>query len=340
MLFLFFFLLLPTYAIHPSQIECFGVLGDSISAGFSMQSHSIFKDLYEYRGEAFASGGLPNFPTIPNIFLQNYPNLQINQSCASFAKTFITHSINQYQQNHSFNFHNSIVLNELENSGNINCNVAISGALSNQLEQMWNNLQQEWQKFQCTNRWKLLTIMIGANDICEYCINGFNNTVDTYIFNMEQLLKNIVGQSEKMFINVVSTFDVSLTQDWQHIDCDAIHYLINECPCILGRNRQKNAKEKVGELYKVINHKLIALIKKYKNKKENVEMSLQPILEDFKIYNQSYLSSLDCFHPSEFANKVMATILWNNMFLPPEKKMTNMEFLQPLYVPTENDYLQ
>jgi hypothetical protein len=46
------------------------------------------------------------------------------------------------------------------------------------------------------------------------------------------------------------------------------------------------------------------------------------------------------YHPSEFANKVMATILWNNMFLPPEKKMTNMEFMQPLHVPTENDVLQ
>jgi phospholipase B1 len=340
MLFWIFFFLLPAQAIHPSQIECFGVLGDSISAGFSMESHSIIKDFYEYRGQAFAIGGLSNFLTIPNIFQKYNSQLQLNNSCASFAKTFITHSLDQYQQNNSFALHNRVFFSQLENLGEVNCNVAISGALSNQLEQMWINLQQEWQKFQCTNRWKLLTIMIGANDICEYCINGYNNTITTYMFNMEQLFKNIINQSEKIFINVVSTFDVSLTQDWQRVSCETIHYLINECPCILGRNRQKNAKEKVGELYKAINQKLAQLVKKYANVKKDIEIGLQPILEDFRIYNESYLSSLDCFHPSEFGNKVMATILWNNMFLPPEEKMTNMEFMQPLYVPNENDNLQ
>ena len=338
---IFFLLLLSqAYALHPSQIECFGVLGDSISAGFSMESHSISKDLFEYRGQSFAIGGIPNFRTIPNILLKNYPELQINNSCASFAKTFITHSIYQYQQKYSFNLQNKVYFNQLEHSGDVNCNVAISGALSNQLEKMWNNLEKEWEKFQCQNRWKLLTIMIGANDLCEYCVNGYNNTITTYMFNMEQLFQNIISQSQKMFINVVSTFDVSLTQDWQHIGCETIHYLINECPCVLGRKKQNDAKEKIGELYKAINQKLYKLVEKYAKAKNGVEFVIQPILEDFRIYNQSYLSSLDCFHPSDFANKVMATILWNNMFLPPEQKMKNMEFMQPLYVPKHTDNLQ
>jgi hypothetical protein len=35
-----FFLMSVTSAVHISEIECFGVIGDSISAGFSMISGS------------------------------------------------------------------------------------------------------------------------------------------------------------------------------------------------------------------------------------------------------------------------------------------------------------
>jgi hypothetical protein len=52
------------------------------------------------------------------------------------------------------------------------------------------------------------------------------------------------------------------------------------------------------------------------------------------------LSTLDCFHPSEFSNMVMGTILWNNMFLQEAQKLKNMEYLLPLYEPTATDILQ
>jgi len=327
--------------LHPSDIDCFGVIGDSISAGFSLESHSIFKELYEYRGRAFDIGGEDGYRTLPNIFSQ-YGSIK---RCASYGKTFITHSLFQYQ---NFDFDKSIDIYDIydieaeEDKKDINCNVAISGAVSNQMMTMWNNLIAEWNTQYCMDDWKVLTIMIGANDICAYCLNGYNNTVQSYIFNMAQLFQNIIRMSRNLFVNVISTFDVGLTTDWQNESCKLVHELIDECPCILGKHKQSDARPMVRGLYKDINSQLYPLVDKYSKLGEGkqIKFVVQPIIEDFQIYNSSYLSSLDCFHPSEFGHKCLATILWNDMFLPPEKKIKNLPYMVPLFVPGPEDFLQ
>jgi phospholipase B1 len=111
-------------------------------------------------------------------------------------------------------------------------------------------------------------------------------------------------------------------------------------PCILGRNRQQYVISKVTQLFQDMNKELYPYINSLEGKRDDIVVKIQPILENFQIYNKSYLSDLDCFHPSAFSNKIMATILWNNMFLPAEKKLKNMEYLLPIYEPTEEDYLR
>ncbi len=322
--------------LYPSDISCFGVLGDSVSAGFSLESHSIFKDLFEYRGKSFPIGGEKDFRTIPNIFTQ----FGSQKKCAAYGSTFITHSIAQYPTGSYSGY--KIFVDEKPLKNEINCNVAISGALSDELLKMWIQLKIQWQKFSCENDWKLLTIMIGANDICQYCLNGYNNTVSKYIFNLEQLFQNIIRDMEMTFVNVVSVFDVSLTANWQNRGCELVHELINECPCILGRDKTGDYIWVVKNLYRDINLLLYPLVKKYDEigVLRNVKFVIQPIMEDFKIYNFSYLSSFDCFHPSFFGHELMATILWNNMFLPPDKKIKNMPYMLPLHIPQNDEYLQ
>ena len=321
----------------PSDIECFGVLGDSVSAGFSLESHNIFKDLFEYRGKSFPIGGEKGYRTIPNIF----SNYNSSKKCAAYGSTFITHSIMQYPTG-TYSGYKTYVREDVKMKNEINCNVAISGALSNELMKMWNQLKVEWLKFSCYEDWKLLTVMIGANDICQFCLNGYNNTITTYLFNLEQLFQNIIKDVEYLFVNVISVFDVSLTADWQHKSCEIVHELINECPCILGRDRSGDYRDIVKNLYREINVGLYLLVEKYDKigMLRNVKFVVQPIMEDFKIYNYSYLSSFDCFHPSEFGHELMATILWNNMFLPVDKKIRSMPYMMPLHIPIEGDYLQ
>lgn len=314
-----FFLISVTSAVHPSEIECFGVIGDSISAGFSMDSGSAHSDFIEYRDQSFAIGRKPNYRTLPNIFHNFYPQLNLSTSCASNYETLVGF--------------NRIISNQ-------DCNVAISGALSNRLTDMWNDLLLQWNNYNCTRKWKLLTVMIGANDICDYCINGYNQTISNYMKNVRKLLNQIYKESQKVFINFISLFDVSIVIEWQSMGCKMFHLLIDECPCILGWKRHNDMREKVGFLYKDMNNALYPYIKSLDGKREDIIVRIQPIMENFEIYNQSYLSKLDCFHPTSFGNMILSTILWNNMFLPEGQKLKNMENLLPLYVPKETDILQ
>ena len=89
---LLFFLNSIASAVHPREIECFGVIGDSISAGFSMISGSRRTDFIEYRDQAFAIGRKPDYRTLPNIFHDFYPQLNLSASCAS-GKNILFHKI-------------------------------------------------------------------------------------------------------------------------------------------------------------------------------------------------------------------------------------------------------
>lgn len=322
-----FFFVLGVYGIdfYPRDIQCVGVLGDSISAGFSIEN-----GLYENRGKSFDIGGEEGYVTIPNL-LERFGG---NKTCSAYGNTFITHSLKKYTV---------FKKNEKDDSNSHpNCNVAISGALSNQLNKEFNDLMDEWVHFNCLNEKKVLTIMIGANDICDFCINGYQFTIDNYINKLKILFNKIQKNLIKTFINVISTFDVGLTAHFQTEHCKVIHYVINECPCILGRQFTQGNLGIVKKLYQDINKQLYLLVKNqeiFDNENGN-KIVIQPIMENFEIYNSSYLSDFDCFHPTEFGHKNMGIILWNNMFLPPEKKIKSMKDLLPIYEPSENDFLQ
>ena len=322
LLFLFFVPIL-SYEFKVNEIKCFGVIGDSISAGFSIDS-----GLYENRGKSFDIGGENDYITIPNIFHK----FGADKKCAAYGNTFISYSLNRYEL-----FSN---LDEKQTS-EPNCNVAISGAKSEMVLPEFNDLIVEWTKFDCYKEKKVLTVLMGANDICDFCLNGYNETISTYLNNMEQLFHKIQKNLINTFVNVISMFDVGLTAEFQTEHCKVIHYFINECPCILGRQYKKGNLDIVKNLYQDLNKGLYPLVKRYNNyKKENGnKIVIQPIMENFKIYNSSYLSDFDCFHPSEFGHKNLATILWNNMFLPPDKKIKSIPYILPIYKPKPDDYL-
>jgi len=49
---------------------------------------------------------------------------------------------------------------------------------------------------------------------------------------------------------------------------------------------------------------------------------LQPILSQGVIPDITYLSDLDCFHPSVFGQRALAIAVWNCMLLPAAQKPT------------------
>ena len=69
---LLFFLNSISSAVHPSQINCFGVIGDSISAGFSMISGS--PRALKLVGESAESGSMICWKVLTNLLEFNASN--------------------------------------------------------------------------------------------------------------------------------------------------------------------------------------------------------------------------------------------------------------------------
>ena len=57
----------------------------------------------------------------------------------------------------------------------------------------------------------------------------------------------------------------------------------------------------------------------------NFTAVVQPGVQDTNISydGEVFLSELDCFHPSLYADEAFAFQIWNNMFTPPGKKSTS-----------------
>ena len=172
--YIFFVLSLPFVLLINKNIEkknlrihdfkCFGALGDSITAGFSINSENPLKSILEYRGSAFPIGGDNGKITIPNLF-EKYGGDKI---CSS-KKFKIINEGNKYKSNDY-------------------CNSAISGAMANSLDIQVSHLMNELQKNQCENKWKFITIFIGSNDICEICLKDYDEWLYNYTLNLNHTI--------------------------------------------------------------------------------------------------------------------------------------------------------
>ncbi|GAA5814337.1 hypothetical protein MFLAVUS_007831 [Mucor flavus] len=292
------------YHLRPNDIKAVIAIGDSISAGFGMISgRPPFSTILEYRGKVFSSGGDEGEYTIPN-FLSNYNTISRG------VPTGITLPLARGKK----------------------LNNAVSGAKTQELDaevsRLVRLLNTESYK-DVKDDWKLITLFIGANNVCVLCeppMTTLPGLADADIFeeNVRQAIERIRSDIGKSFVNLVALFNVSSVYEASRGDpycefvLDPSHMVI--CSCIQADEKQRQAADRVVNEY---NNRLEKLEKEYKNKDiMNFGLSYQPGFKQFPVgkYKQSYLSGVDCFHPNKCANQVMAILLWNNMFSNPIEK--------------------
>ncbi len=152
--------------LKPSDIRVVAALGDSLTAGLGAGASNIVELLLEYRGLAFSIGGdkdINTILTVPNI-LKEFSN---NLTGFSTGKTRL------YDHNGD------------------NLNRAISGSQAfNLLEQAKKLTQMVFNSNEIDfwNDWKLVTVFIGANDICESCKGRKENLPDIWIGFIKETL--------------------------------------------------------------------------------------------------------------------------------------------------------
>jgi len=312
--------------VHPGHISAVMAMGDSMTAAFAAgwvldQGASFLaghadgdtRELpLEYRGWSFSGGeGADEHWTIP-FFLKQY-----NASVYGFSTGVHipeTPGTGYYDSKHS------------------SLNVALSKATSLGLNQQVDELLRRTQNltgFQ--ERWKLLTILIGANDMCDGMVTGFDACdgnvtqrealADRYERNLRDALTRLVNGFQNTIVQVVSLFQLASVPQARHGHpwCSLRKTLIDECNCI---DRSASGTGNVSDVQLA---RLSATVSEFNERIRSVALDFSSPRPDFAVVeatavredsvpNFSFLSDLDCFHPSAEAHQILATYLWNGLF--------------------------
>jgi hypothetical protein len=164
---------------------------------------------------------------------------------------------------------------------------------------------------------EVLTLWMTANDVCGECNGPFNLT--KWAGRTQNLLLNVSSTLTNVYVNLVSTLDLSNIARIQraHVGCRIEHKIIDECGCIDRGNAtqlvwlDKNVHSMNAKLHEIAANWYTAL-------KQQGRTDMAVVVQGFQegigaTLDLSFLSLLDCFHPSALAHQELAIGLWDSM---------------------------
>uniref|UniRef100_A0A3B3QLG3 Si:ch211-214p16.3 n=1 Tax=Paramormyrops kingsleyae TaxID=1676925 RepID=A0A3B3QLG3_9TELE len=288
-----------SHRLRPTDIKVLAALGDSISAGFGAKSKNLLQLKNEYRGVSWIGGDqtLETVTTLPIL-------RKFNPSLHGFST-----GIGTAQRGF---------------------NMAVSGAKADIPAQVETLIQalRDSKEVDFENDWKLVTLFIGGNDLCQYCQDR---------------------QVPRMLVNVLEILQID---GLRKIKRDSLGCSLqrNMCPCALtpgedslelSEMRWINREFQQGETERLV------WGGRYSGR-EDFAVVIQPFFQTtiipLGLDGKPDLSffSVDCFHFSERGHAEMAMSLWNNMSLqlePVGQKQTYNNFTydrNKLRCPTED----
>eukprot|EP01113_Clastostelium_recurvatum_P044957 TRINITY_DN764_c0_g1_i2.p1 TRINITY_DN764_c0_g1~~TRINITY_DN764_c0_g1_i2.p1 ORF type:complete len:389 (-),score=66.10 TRINITY_DN764_c0_g1_i2:70-1236(-) len=315
--------------LKPGDIKVVMALGDSITAGYAMDGLSSFA-VMEGRGRSWCIGADQNATTVYNFLKYYNPNL--------FGGSLGTHIATQ----------NWLYIPEEDV-----LNAAQSGAKTGDLPQhemgyLLTQLKNNKQ-INMASDWKMMTIFIGANDLCSTCPpNGTltATTADQFEAQMRSTLEIIRTNIPRVFVSLGEIFNISqvYTLGQTSLYCAEVHKkAYKECSCLFKPGPQSDAArlamDILGQQY---NQRLRNIAADYAAKQyTEFAVVIQPQGRDTSVekFPLSYLSSLDCFHPSVLGHQMFAVSLWNNLITPAAQKVTSILPGAQIKCPTADSYL-
>uniref|UniRef100_A0A087YCB0 Si:ch211-214p16.3 n=1 Tax=Poecilia formosa TaxID=48698 RepID=A0A087YCB0_POEFO len=311
----------PTSAhrVRPADIKVVGALGDSLTAAFGARATNLLELPIEYRGVSWSIGGddtLETVTTLPNVLKKFNPGIKGASKGTGKEQTGF--------------------------------NLAVSGAkaggvpdqVRRLVDAMKNDATVDFQ-----NDWKLVTLFIGGNDLCQYCNDRAALSPANYTKYLKTSLDILYNEVPRTIVNVLEILEI---EGLRRIKKDGLGCTLVQkqvCPCFLLPGEDS---PELGEM-KRINRELqtatenLVYEDRYKGR-EDFAVVLQPFFRNSIIPlnadgvpDTTYFSQ-DCFHFSERGHADMAAALWNNMLEPVGKKQTYNNFTNArniLKCPTE-----
>jgi len=314
--------------LHPGNIKVVMALGDSISAGFAMKGVPV-----EYRGLVFSVGGdeyISDFEntkaiTIPNILKLYNPNLQ--GQATGETEPFTPGSY----------LDGAIVEAKI-------------GDIPPQIQYLVNTLKSAEYAgtIDFQNDWKLLTLFIGANNLCICCHNDSRGTPEYFAQNLRTILSTIQQNIPRTFVNIMTIFNISgvwyAGEQYEYCRLLWDGATNGECSCLLKYGAaERQTMDEMAVLYGQVSAKVAAEFASQNTHNPNFTAVVQPGISGYNIsyFGAGFLSELDCFHPNLPANEAFTLSLWNNMMTPPPLKKTKLDLTDLNFIcPSETSIIQ
>ncbi|XP_055486724.1 phospholipase B1, membrane-associated [Leucoraja erinacea] len=295
------------HRIRPADVKLIGALGDSLTVGYGARARNLFELPMQYQGVAWSIGGdkgLEAVTTLPNILKKFNPNIYGYSSGIGKLRSKF--------------------------------NVAATGSKAKDMPAQARTLVELMNKSPKINfekDWKVITLFIGANDLCDYCMDKKNYSAENYVKNIQAALDILQEQVPRAFVNVMQILEMN---DIRRIEKNTIGCALlqeNICPCLLKLRDFSPELKEVNRMNRAYQTKLATLI--YSGRYDTTD--------DFTVVLQPYFTntilplnamgepdldffSVDCFHLSERGQAEMAIGLWNNMLEPVGQKQNYNNF--------------
>ncbi|KAI5090898.1 phospholipase B1, membrane-associated, partial [Silurus meridionalis] len=195
--------------------------------------------------------------------------------------------------------------------------------------------------------WKLLTVLIGMNDICDYCKDKSRFSVENFIHYMSTSLEMLMNEVPRMIVNVVQILPMEPLREVQKPTPGCLLQR-SFCSCLVKPASDSSDLKELIEINLQFQRALEQLLHTDRFFKSDFAVVLQPFLKhadpprlpNGKI-DMSFFT-LDCFHFTIKGHEELAKGLWNNMFQPEEEKFLVDSFSTPIQLmcpPVEHPYI-
>ncbi|NXH34815.1 PLB1 Phospholipase, partial [Myiagra hebetior] len=294
--------------LKPADIRVIAALGDSltVSNGAGSKPNNVVDVLTQYRGLSWSVGGNENISTVTTL-----ANI-----LREFNPSLVGYSIGTGTQN----------------SKNAALNQAVTGARAEDVAEQVRKLvalMKNDTRINFQNDWKLITLLIGGNDLCKHCENPVHHSPENYTYNLQIALDLLHKEVPRAYVNLVTLLSIASLRELhasKNNSCPKVLMRIL-CPCVI------NPKDNSNEL-----KKLIYFNKKYQERtRQLVESGRYDTKDDFTVVMQPFMTNMempktqwgspdssyfapDCFHFSQKAHSQAARALWNNMLEPVGEK--------------------
>ncbi|XP_036922799.1 phospholipase B1, membrane-associated [Sturnira hondurensis] len=319
---------IPTsvHRLKAADIKVIGALGDSLTAGNGAGSKpgDILDVLTQYRGLSWSVGGDGNLrttTTLANILREFNPSL----------KGF---SVGTGKENSPGAFLNQAVAG------------SVAGDLPGQARRLINLMKNTTLKINFQEDWKIITMFIGSNDLCNFCNDLARYSPQNFTDNIRKALDILHAEVPRAFVNLVKVLEIIGLRELYNekkVSCPR-PILRNLCPCVL--NSKDNSTEFAA---------LVEVNKKYQEATQQlVESGRYDTREDFTVVVQPFFEKVDmpktsdglpdssffapdCFHFSRKSHAHAASGLWTNMLEPVGQKTTHHDFESEINITCPNE---